>query len=87
MESPLIPHFCDTIPEQLEPGKLYISKMYEIVIHLCPCGCSHEVVTPISKGQWRMKEEDGLITLKPSILNRWCKSHYWLNDNKIIWQP
>lgn len=79
--------FCDTFPERLEFGKLYVSKAYETTIHLCPCGCSKESVVPIYKGRWRMTEKDGLITIKPSILNTWCGSHYWLNDNKIIWQP
>ena len=35
----VIPCFVKYIPEQLEPGKIYISDEYKVAVHLCACGC------------------------------------------------
>lgn len=77
------------IPEQLEQGKLYISKEFEIAIHLCACGCGGKAVTPLGDGGWVLTENNGTITLRPSIGN-WTgekpyHAHYYITDNKIEW--
>ena len=86
----LEPVFVDTVPHPLELGKLYVSKKYETVLHLCACGeCNQETVTPIRDPQtgWQYTEVDGLVTLHPSIGNFQmpCRSHYWIQENKVVW--
>lgn len=77
--------FVDTvIPEVMEENKLYISLDCEVSIHLCLCGCKNEVVIPFGPGGWKYTENDGKITLSPSIGNYSlpCKSHYIITKNK-----
>lgn len=85
----LRPVFCDTIPEDLEAGGLYISKKYEIAIHLCACGCGGQTVTPFGANGWTLQEDNGAITIRPSIGN-WSgenpyHAHYYITKNKIEW--
>ena len=85
----LTPIRCKHIPKELEPGKLYISKEFKIAIHLCACGCGGQTVTPFNEGGWTLTDNDGKITLRPSIGN--CSgenpyhAHYYVTDNKIEW--
>jgi hypothetical protein len=79
--------YMDTIPENLEPGVLYISHRFKTAIHLCACGCGKQVVTPFSKGEWKLRESRNSASIYPSIGN-WdfpCQSHYWIRNSKIIW--
>lgn len=81
--------FVDFIPENLEPGILYISLEYKTVVHSCACGCGNRVVTPLSPTDWKLTFDGISITLYPSIGN-WnfnCKSHYWIKNNKIKHAP
>ncbi|MBW3021253.1 hypothetical protein KY334_08210 [Candidatus Woesearchaeota archaeon] len=76
------------MPKIKEPGILYISKEFELAIHLCACGCGGECVTPTN--EWHLREfEDGTVTLRPSIGN-WngekpYHAHYYITNNKIQW--
>lgn len=75
------------IPKQLEQGVLYISDTFSVGVHLCACGCLNKVVTPLGKIEWEFTKENGKPSLHPSIGN-WqlpCKSHYWVNNGKIVW--
>jgi hypothetical protein len=75
------------MPETLEPGVLYVSRKYEVAIHLCACGCGLETVTPIGAGDWTLTVKDSKATLSPSIGN-WqfpCRSHYWIRDSAVVW--
>lgn len=79
--------FVEFIPDQIEEGKIYISKKYKTAIHLCCCGCGEEVVTPLSPVDWKLVESKNGISIHPSIGN-WdykCKSHYTIKDNKVEW--
>jgi len=81
------PEFVEFIPEELEPGVLYISMRYKSMSHLCCCGCGSKVVTPLSPTGWRLSYDGKVVSLSPSIGN-WkleCQSHYWIEDNKIEW--
>lgn len=70
------------IPERpIQPGTLYVSERYQTAIHLCACGCGNEVVTPLSRDGWSL---DG-NTLRPSVLNRQCQSHYLIADGNVTW--
>lgn len=79
------------MPDKLEEGTLYVSKEYALAIHLCPCGCGQESVTPIniqydpSPTVWLYKENGEDITLQPSILNKACpnQSHYFITDSVV----
>ncbi len=79
--------FVRSIPNELEERKLYISMDYATVAHKCCCGCSMEVVTPLSPTDWKLTYDGVSISLDPSIGN-WsfkCKSHYYIDNNTIRW--
>lgn len=82
-----MPEFVKYIPETLEDGVLYISIPYATAVHTCPCGCGETVVTPLKPTDWSLIWNSDEISLYPSIGN-WslpCKSHYWIEKNKIVW--
>lgn len=86
----LTPIFCELVPDTLEEGKLYISERYSCAIHLCACGCGQKTVTPInSPKEWQLTNNNGLITLRPSIGNfngeNPYHAHYFITNNKIEW--
>lgn len=86
-QTAITPKYVDNIPEKLSEGMLYICERYNIAAHKCCCGCGEEVITPLTPADWLIKNENGLITLFPSIGN-WsfaCKSHYWIKQNKVVW--
>lgn len=79
--------FVDAIPEAIEPGTLYISVDFATAVHLCECGCGLEVVTPLSRTDWKMIYDGEAVSLHPSIGN-WsfpCRSHYWIRDGQVQW--
>lgn len=80
----IIPVFVEYIPEEMEEGKIYISKEFETAVHNCLCGCKNLTVTPFGKDGWKLSEKNGNITLSPSIGNYQfpCKSHYIITNNK-----
>ncbi len=78
--------FVDEIPEKLIPGQLYISGHYATAVHLCCCGCGHEVVTPFSPAQWQLIFDGEGVSLRPSI-GSWslpCRSHYIIQSGRVI---
>ena len=84
----LKPEFVEFMPHTKEHGILYISKRFGLAIHLCACGCGYETVTPIDGLlAWKLTENDGKVTLHPSIGNQnfECRSHYWIRNNRVIW--
>jgi hypothetical protein len=79
--------FVESAPEHLEDGCLYISLKYSTALHNCCCGCGNEVVTELSPNNWKLTQNGGQISLRPSIGN-WdfpCQSHYWITDSKVRW--
>jgi len=81
--------FVEFVPDDVEPGVLYVSTTYATAVHLCMCGCGHEVVTPITPHQWHMVFDGQSVSLVPSIGN-WsfgCESHYWLEQGTVDWAP
>lgn len=75
------------MPDVLAEGVLYISQPFEVAIHLCACGCGNKVVTPLGAGGWTLTNDEGKVTLHPSIGNFQipCKTHYWIRANQVIW--
>ena len=73
----------------MEDEVLYVSIAYATAIHKCACGCGQQAVTPLSPEEWSLTYNGEAISLKPSVGN-WgmeCKSHYWIQDNRVIWVP
>ena len=79
--------FVRSIPNELEERTLYVSMDYATVVHKCCCGCSMEVVTPLSPTDWKLTYDGVSVSLDPSIGN-WsfkCKSHYYIDNSTIRW--
>ncbi len=75
------------MPKELQPGILYVSKEFEIAMHLCPCGCGSKVKTPLGPTEWSIQETKDGPSMSPSIGN-WqqaCQSHYWITNGEISW--
>lgn len=78
--------FVKHIPEQLEPGLLYISMEFGSAAHSCCCGCGEEVVTPFTPTDWKMTYDGETVSLWPSVGN-WkqrCRSHYVIENGQVI---
>ena len=83
----IVPKFFSRIPFEIEEGIIYISTDVNTIVHLCPCGCKTEIITPIDPTEWKLTYDGETITLYPSV-GVWgaqCKSHYWITKNKIEW--
>lgn len=79
--------FVEYIPTKLDEGTLYLSIPFATAVHLCCCGCAHEVVTPLSPTDWELTFDGESVSLNPSIGN-WgfpCKSHYWIRHGRVRW--
>lgn len=86
----LQPVHCEEIPHDLDYGVLYISRLYNVAVHLCACGCDKKTVTPLdAKIGWTIDDADGKITLRPSIGNFRGEdpyhAHYFITQNTIQW--
>lgn len=87
--------FVEYMPKELEEGILYISERFSVAIHLCACGCKGKTVTPFGltisgeKKGWDLINDNGLVTLSPSIGNFSGESpyhaHYFIRKNKVEW--
>lgn len=85
--SSYVHEFVDAMPENLEPGRLYVSVRYRTAAHLCACGCGTKVITPIKPAKWHLIFDGDTVSLWPSI-GRWqlpCRSHYWLDNGRVRW--
>lgn len=89
MITELRPSLVVVIPEQPETGVLYVSVEYATTLHLCACGCGHEVVLGISPDDWKICWDGATVSVSPSVGN-WslsCQSHYFIRRNRIAWAP
>ena len=82
--------FVPTFPLTLEFGVLYVSREHSMVECACPCGCGsvcNMALQPMWPKGWTMQEQDGKVTLNPSVLNTLCpdKAHFFIRGNKICW--
>lgn len=80
-----LPGWCD-----MEQGVLYISEELGVSNHLCACGCGQQTVLPFGdSGGWRLINNDGNISITPSVGNfngeRPYHAHYFITKNKIVW--
>ena len=73
------------VPRELSENTLYVSREYEVAVHLCACGCRGKTVTPIDASGWAFTETEQGATLSPSISNgQTCGAHYWIRDGKVV---
>lgn len=81
------PVFVEYVPEKLDPGKLYISLEYNTASHLCACGCGFEVVTILGPADSTLTKSKRGVSISTSIGNSNfpCKSHYWIENNQVLW--
>ncbi len=80
--------FVKYMPHEKEPGVLYVSKYFNLVICKCPCGCGMEAVMPIKPKSygWDYSEKDGKVTLSPSVaIDCPNKAHFFIRNNRIDW--
>ena len=79
--------FIEGAPQRLEPGVLYVSIRHKSVLHVCACGCGHEVVTPLAPHRWQLIFDGETVSLEPSIGNSVlpCRSHYFITNNTVDW--
>jgi hypothetical protein len=85
--SHIAPRFVEHVPEILEPGLLYVSLEHGAMVHLCACGCGHEVSLPLSPIDWKLSYDGENISLRPSVGN-WsfpCRSHYVIEGGRVNW--
>jgi hypothetical protein len=78
----------DVIPERPEAGVLYVSVEYATTLHLCACGCGHEVVLGVAPDDWKILWDGPTVSVSPSVGN-WslpCRSHYVIRRNHIQWE-
>jgi hypothetical protein len=76
------------IPEELEPGVLYVAEEFGAAAHLCASGCGEKIRTPLGPTEWSLDvTPDGLPSLSPSIgdWQKACQSHYWIERGEVIW--
>ncbi|MCG2798195.1 MAG: hypothetical protein L6367_06615 [Cellulomonas sp.] len=87
---PAVDHvIVDTIPSVLKPRTLYLCLEHDVVVHLCMCGCSAKVVTPLGPAEWSVSYDENTVSLRPSIGNGAlaCRSHYWITRSDVRWLP
>lgn len=72
--------YVQYIPDtnEREEGVIYVSKEFNTAVHNCLCGCKEPSITPLTADWWTLTDEDGKVTMTPSILNKICpnRSHY-----------
>ena len=83
------PRLVVVVPEAPETGVLYVSVEYATTLHLCVCGCGHEIVLGISPDDWQLCWDGQTVSVSPSVGN-WslpCQSHYFIRRNRVVWAP
>jgi hypothetical protein len=77
------------MPDELEPGYLYVSIRFRTAQHLCACGCGSRIVTPLKPAKHALTYDGETVSLWPSVGN-WqkpCKSHYVISKSRVEWYP
>lgn len=83
----LAPRFVEEVPDVLEPGIFYVSLEHGSMMHLCACGCGHEVALPLTPVDWRFTYDGETISVSPSV-GSWslpCRSHYVVDRGRVRW--
>jgi len=70
---------------------LFLGEIGPAVGFLCPCGCKTWTYLRIKEGacgpdrEWGYSFHDGKLSLTPSVLDRRCKSHFFIRENRVEW--
>lgn len=71
------------LPDQYEPGIVYISNYFMCAAFICPCGCNDQVYLRINCPEHPSWSFDGKNTLEPSIQKTTgCKAHFYIKQGK-----
>lgn len=79
----ITPVYVELCPpkDKMEQGVIYVCREYHGSSHLCLCGCGVECYLPLKENEWTLTDNNGKITMTPSILQRFdCKSHYVITN-------
>ena len=63
-----------------------MSFTYWTTAHKCACGCGQKVVLRLSPKHWAITLNGESVSMYPSVGN-WqlpCRSHYWIEEGRII---
>ena len=72
------------IPDELEPGVVYVGRSYCCASFLCPYGCGDHVVIRIESNQHPCWTIEG-NSIKPSIQKLLgCKSHFHITNGIVV---
>lgn len=79
---------------EMRDDTIYVSLVYGCVNFICPCGCggeSHISIKNIGETTWTdgwtvtLENDNTVFTSSPSILDRGCGAHFFIEKNKIRW--
>ena len=86
--------WVEDLPKQIDKNTIYIIGGHEHPFYAavtCPRKkCRKVIHLEVSKQfdkRWSVKEEDGVVSLSPSIYvtDSPCKCHYWIKNGHVIW--
>ena len=70
----------ETVPNDIDPNKMYYSQNYQVACHRCLCGCGQKICVPIEPHEWQITRKDKL-SMTPSFQHmNGCKSHYIITN-------
>ena len=80
----------DQLPVRLHPRRIYLlGTPAKWVILECPCGRGHQIQLNLAqpdRAQWKLLEEGGGPSLRPSIDVRDARRcHFWLRNGAVEW--
>ncbi len=76
----------EKLPAQVKPFEFHYSRRFEMAALACACGCGHRIMLNLLD-QHRLVIEEGLPTVKPSILvsDAPCLSHFFIKRGQVEW--
>ena len=88
----LRPFFVEVLPkfDAIKDGELWISHKHRTVNLRCPGGCGSLTVLSLHPSRWHIYFDGKSIALKgPTGGSVWanscCGSHYFIQNNEVIW--
>ena len=88
----LRPIFVEVLPkfDAINAGEIWISHKHRTVNLRCPCGCGDLTVLSLHPSRWHVHFDGKSVSLKgPTGGSVWansgCGSHYFVQNNEVIW--
>ena len=82
------PRFVEQIPPgKRESGVILVCIKYGVMSLACPCGCGLTMDLSIEPHRWRIEWDGEHLSVCPSVSSSGlpCRSHYWIQSNRIEW--